>query len=634
MFLVELVMQGVRGIRELARLRFQSGFNFVAAGNECGKTSSVDAVLRLLFPSDQPGLMDGLVSRSAPDASRAALVAFSDDGAYYRVIDDFSKRAVNLSKYNAATKDFALMYKDWDSTAQFMAGLTAGMSEDEYARLFVLRRDHYKGSANPSPAPAAAMRRSIPARTVAPEKGRTAAQEAQLAGLREMLRKSEEAADADYRFQSGKLKLEEIKKKLDKLDEVDRRYDDIDANLDALKGCEALPDDLVGMLEEHEQRQGQKMAKSDELSREIEDLKTQLDTMPKMNLVTDKLFILGVLLAVLSVVAGLFVLETEQAHFFPLGVLLAFVLIAISWYKGSLKSTERKALVKEVENLQVELQELEKSFEHGGAAIEACMKATGSNTAAELKDKADNYRYFLSLREEIDEQRRHLFGDITQGDLQAEYERQQQEVRELEKAAAAVSRYAVDSYGIRQDIERLESEMSGGAMPDFGDPGPGLSEDFGFAAPFPAPVGGGFLAEINMACRIGGIELETLVPAVEAAAQRNFSAATGGKYVRIEVGHEGDPAVHTKDDSLMNFSELSHGTRDLLYFCLRTGLVEALAGKRRLPLILDDPLAGFDPVRQQAACQILRALGAKTQVILFTSNPALKSAGDAAAELK
>ena len=40
------------------------------------------------------------------------------------------------------------------------------------------------------------------------------------------------------------------------------------------------------------------------------------------------------------------------------------------------------------------------------------------------------------------------------------------------------------------------------------------------------------------------------------------------------------------------------------------------------------------PMRQKAACQVLRSLGTKTQVILFTSNPALKAAGDAVAELK
>ncbi|HEY6012044.1 MAG TPA: ATP-binding protein, partial [Nitrospirota bacterium] len=84
MFLVELVLQGVRGMRELARLRFRDGFNIVSAGNESGKTTAVDAMERLLFPSTRPGIAEALVSRYTPDASRAALVMYSDDGAYYR----------------------------------------------------------------------------------------------------------------------------------------------------------------------------------------------------------------------------------------------------------------------------------------------------------------------------------------------------------------------------------------------------------------------------------------------------------------------------------------------------------------------------------------------------------------------
>jgi hypothetical protein len=633
MFLVELVMQGVRGIRELARLRFQRGFNFVAAGNESGKTSSVDSMLRLLFPSSQSGFTESFLSKYTPDASRAALVVFSDDQTYYRVIQDFSKRAVNLSKYNGATKEFELIHKDWDGTAQFMAGLTAGMTEEEFGRLFIFRREHYAAQSGSSVTQASTAPLPTSARKPAPAAGgKAAANEARLAQLRETLRQAEEAADADYRAQSAKLRLDEIKKKLDGLEELDRRASEIEASLGELKGCSALPENLDGLIDEHERRQGQQMADSDELTKEIEGLKMQLAEMPPVNLVTDKLFILGAVFGSLSVIAGLFILTTEQAHFFPLGVLAALLLIAVAWYKGQRKNAQRKQLMREEETLRTQLGELERNFEQGGSTIMACMKATGSTTTRELKDKADNYRYFLSLRQDIEEQRKHALGDLTVEDLQAEFSKQQQESVDLEKAARAVAQYAVDTYSIRQDIERIESEMSAGAPMDFG--GEGQELFAGFAASAPVGGKGGFLRELGIASRIGGIETETLMPAVEAAAQRNLSAVTAGKYIRVEIGPEGDPVVHLKDDSKLNFSDLSHGTRDLVYFCLRTGLIEAIAGKHRLPFILDDPLAGFDPARQQAACQILRALGAKTQVIIFTSNAALRAGNDAAAELK
>jgi len=633
MFLVELVMQGVRGIRELARLRFQSGFNFVAAGNESGKTSAVDSMLRLLFPSSQSGSMEPFLSRYTPDASRAALVVFSDDKTYYRVIQDFSKRAVNLSKYDGATKEFGLIHKDWDSTAQFMAGITAGMTEEEFGRLFIFRREHYAAQSGLSVTHAPSAPRSASIRKPAPVAGgKAASNEAKLAQLRETLRKAEEAADADYRAQSAKLRLDEIKKKLDGLKELDLRVSEIEASLGKLKGCSTLPENLDGLIDEHERRQGQKIVDSDELTKEIEGLKMQLTEMPSVNLVTDKLFILGAVFGGLSVIAGLFILTSEQAHFFPLGVLAALLLIAVAWYKGQRKNAQRKQLMMEEETLRAELGELERNFEEGGSTIIACMKATDSTTTRELKDKADNYRYFLSLRQDIEDQRKHTLGGLAAEDLQVEFSKLQQEAIDLEKAARAVAQYAVDTYSIRQDIERIESETSAGAPMDFD--GEGQELFAGFAAPAPVSGQGGFLRELGIASRISGIETETLIPAVEAAAQRNLSAVTTGKYIRIEIGSEGDPVVHLKDESKLNFSDLSHGTRDLVYFCLRTGLIEAISGKRRLPFVLDDPLTSFDPARQRVACQILRALGAKTQVILFASNPALRAGTDAAAELK
>ncbi len=630
MFLVELVMQGVRGIRGPARLRFQSGFNFVAAGNEAGKTTAADSMQRLLFPTGQANAFTSFVSRSTPDASRGALVVCSDDGAYYRVIQDFSKRAVNLSKYNAASKEFSLVYKDWDNTAQFMSQLTSGVAEEDFARIFLLRREHYADRSSASFSAAAPLVRQEKLSAV-PAAGSTAANGTRLAELREALKKAEEAADADYRHQSAKLALDEIRKKMQSIEETGQKTAEIDATLAELKGCEALPENLSELIEERERRESQKHIETEKLNNELEALKMQYDGLPSVNLFTDKLFLFGAILLVLSIVVGMFLLTEEYRPYFPIGVILSLILMAVAWYNGSRKNAHRRAIQRDVEDLEQERIDVERKFVHEGATIAGYMRLVGVGSVGELKEKAENYRYFLSLRNDAEETRKRVAGDVTMEMLQEQFDKQYAEVLALEQAAKAVVQYAVDTYSIRQDIERLEGESSP-AEPSWGDEEGGFAADFLPAAPVAGQ--GGFSAELGIASRIGGIEMETLIPAVEAAAQRNLSAATGGRYVRIEVGQGNDPVVHTKDDARVNSRELSHGTKELIYFCLRAGLIEAIAGKRRLPFILDDALSGFDAARQQAACQILRALGLKTQVVLLTSNPALRAATDAASELK
>ncbi len=630
MFLVELVMQGVRGIRELARLRFQSGFNLVAAGNESGKTTAVDAVQRLLFPNSDPSAMNALISRHTPDSSRGALVVCSDEGAYYRVIQDFSKRAVNLSKYNSASKEFSLLHKDWEQARQFMDGLTTEVSEGDYARIFLLRREQTAdGGGCPASVPAATQLQ--PAKTAIPAGRTSVAGQAKAAELREMLRKAEEAADADYRYQAAKLALAEIKKKLSSLEEIEQKKAEIETSLAELKGCEHLPENLLELIDEHERRQSQKLAEADDLNKELEVLQMQYASVPAMNILIDKLFISGVAVGVLSLLAGMFVLTAEYGQYFYIGLLLALVLVAAALYNGSRKNAHRRIVKQDIEALEKDLAELEKRFAQESAAVTIHMRAAGAATAAELKERSENFRYFSSLRDDLEEQRQRILGNATAEALREEYARDQEEAAKLEQAARAIAQNNIDTYSIRQDIERLEGETSPAAAAwDFG----AREQDAPVSIAAPAAGQGGILAELSVARRVGGIETETLIPAVEAAAQRNISAVTNGKYVRIEVGQDGEPVVHTRDNERLSYRDLSHGTKALVTFCLRTGLVEAIVGKRRLPFVLDDALAGFDHARQQAACQILRALGTKTQVILFTSNPSLKAAGDAAAELK
>jgi hypothetical protein len=640
MFLVELVMQGVRGFQALVRLRFQGGFNLVAAGNEAGKTTAVETVQRLLFPRNEAGLLDILLSRQTPDASRGALVVFSDDGGYYRIIEDFSKRAANLSKYDAGTKDFTLMHKDWDTAATFMSRLTSNTAEEDFARVFLFRRDHYANLRHAS-GPAvkhSPMPRVQQTRPAAPLVKPSGANQEKLAELHEALQKSEEAADAEYKAQSAKLALDEVRKKLASLEEIEQKRHDINAKLAELKGCENLPEDLHTLLEAYERLQGQKSAESEEVNSQLVGLKAQLESLPTTDLMKDKFLLAGGVLGAISFILGMFVLSSSQRMYFYGGLAAALGLMGFAVFNSTRSSGKRATILQDIEALEKDRNGIEKRPDKESLAMKTLMKSTNSASPADLKDKADSFRYLHSLRDDIEDQWKRITSDRNPEMLQQEYNKLQQEALELGKAARAVTQNNIDTYAIRQEIERLEGDSSppssgGGVAWDFGNEAQDLPTDF--AAQPASTSRAGFHPELESGGRIAGIELETLIPAVEAAAQRNLSAITNNKYVRIEVGHNGGmPIVHSRDESVCTYTDLSHATQDLIYFCLRTGLVEALAGKVRLPILLDDPLAGFDATRQKAACQVLRTLGSKTQVILFSSNPALKAEGDAFAELQ
>ena len=101
-----------------------------------------------------------------------------------------------------------------------------------------------------------------------------------------------------------------------------------------------------------------------------------------------------------------------------------------------------------------------------------------------------------------------------------------------------------------------------------------------------------------------------------------FAELTGGRYSRVSL-REGDlePLVDTAERARIPGEHLSRGTRDELYLVLRVALARALASGRNLPLILDDPCLGIDPVRFARTVDLLHFLCGRTQVIIFTADP-------------
>ena len=112
-------------------------------------------------------------------------------------------------------------------------------------------------------------------------------------------------------------------------------------------------------------------------------------------------------------------------------------------------------------------------------------------------------------------------------------------------------------------------------------------------------------------------------PAVLAEASGRFHQVTAGRYVQIEQDPDGNSlGIVDRDHGRKHPEQLSRGTAEQLYLCLRLALAQEFGRQRcPLPVVMDDVLVNFDPDRTQAMAQALADFAGANQVLLFTCHP-------------
>lgn len=107
------------------------------------------------------------------------------------------------------------------------------------------------------------------------------------------------------------------------------------------------------------------------------------------------------------------------------------------------------------------------------------------------------------------------------------------------------------------------------------------------------------------------------VPQITAQAQRYLSKLTGGRYDRLIIGQDlSVQAANRSETALRSAQWRSEGTADQMALALRLAIWVRLNPEG--PLILDDALIRFDNDRLKYAMELLKELGEKRQIILFS----------------
>ncbi len=115
----------------------------------------------------------------------------------------------------------------------------------------------------------------------------------------------------------------------------------------------------------------------------------------------------------------------------------------------------------------------------------------------------------------------------------------------------------------------------------------------------------------------------TRQPAVITEAGQAFASITAGRYTHLLPQDDGETLlVQMSSGDKRQLSELSRGTAEQLYLCLRLAFAGEFARRGcTLPVVMDDLLVNFDPTRSRAVARLLAEFSTANQVLLFTCHP-------------
>lgn len=141
MLIVELALQGLRGLAPLLQFSLLPGVNVARCSDALMRRTIVDAIFHTLHPD--AGGSDVVSGLAAPGQgpSRTALTLQARDGNGFRVMREMTAGTARILRYSKETQQFKNLSQDAAEVAQYLRVQLGMPSESNYERLFVLSPD-------------------------------------------------------------------------------------------------------------------------------------------------------------------------------------------------------------------------------------------------------------------------------------------------------------------------------------------------------------------------------------------------------------------------------------------------------------------------------------------------------------
>jgi uncharacterized protein YhaN len=306
-----------------------------------------------------------------------------------------------------------------------------------------------------------------------------------------------------------------------------------------------------------------------------------------------------------------------------------FIALRRSLHEEAPERARRAALRHELREQAVRVAAAEAEVEHCRAELETVLRAAGAADESDLARRRALSERKTALQDAVAEYDRTITEQLGDDADRAELAGATVEMWRQRAAAAAEELAAAEQQLYELEAEAQQAQAVCRGLEDSADV---AALELEWA---------GLMAELGVAVRDwrvlaaaeGLIEdarevfEDTRQSGVLRSASAAFAVITCGRYERIVQDETGATLVVVGAGGRQQqaAAELSRATTEQLYLSVRLGLAQELAARGiALPLVMDDVLVHFDPERARAMAAVLAGCARQRQVLLFTSQPAMR----------
>jgi energy-coupling factor transporter ATP-binding protein EcfA2 len=644
--IVELALLGVRQMQSMTRLAFGPGLNVLSGGVGTGKSTLCELIAVLLCP-ELTNRFRPFVHPHHPERAQAAVVFQAVDGGFYRVIRDFVKDRINLTKIESPGQTaggLPPLASDVPSVTAEVQRLLPGVTAEQIARHWLFSPARLSslpaspsgvGNSNgsvtgghlPATGPAGPSSQS-PAVRPQPASG------SRLEELKHALAKAEETLVLDEQAMAAQDRASTLKQKLVQVARLSEERDALQNELKGFAGFDQLPAGYVALIEGLAERERTMHSQLDAARTQLQELEADQAALSSQPIFQQRRFQFGAGLIVLALLIALFVNLPGLFRYVFLALLFPGLGILVWSVVSDMRiQSARTAIDGKIKSLKKEQENAEKQFNREQKPALELLALTKSNSVGQFKERTRNVNRLREQIEQLAMEQTQLLGGQTVDQLQQQLQTLTQEAHALEErvreAASIASKTGMgDVASLQAEIARLESGGTVAPTLDF-------AELTGAEAP-PQP------GQTVSPPSVTWMEVLRDVwphdhPALQSAVSTLFGKLSGGGYSKAAWSNN-RLHIETRDQREVDPDLLSSGQRDLLAVaCFLAPWLAARADKSpeklpvtlgRFPLLLDDPFQSLDQAAQSAFIQLLRSLGAAQQILLATRLPVAEHAGD------